>query len=110
MKKETKTTKKKAMTIEDLAIITQRGLAGIESRMATKEELSVIKEKISSINEDVSSIKQRVSSIEEEQKETNRRLTSIERKQTGTTLSLDETVHRSEFDRVVQRVEALEKK
>ena len=104
------------MTIEDLAMITQKGFAGIESRMATKDELalvkqdvSLMKEEISLIKEDFSSIKQRVSSIEEEQKETNRRLASIEKKQIGTVLSLDETVHRSEFEVVVRRVEVLEK-
>jgi predicted nucleic acid-binding Zn-ribbon protein len=126
MKKETKTKAKKETGTEMLARLVVNGFEKIrgeiketETRIKeelkkeislVKEEVSSVKEDVSSIKEEVSSIKQRVSSIEEEQKETNRRLASIERKQVGTTLSLDETVHRSEFDGIVHRVEALEKK
>lgn len=52
----------------------------------------------------------RLSSLEYEQKETNRRLDSIERKQIGILESLDETVHRKEFQALVCRVDAIEGK
>lgn len=48
-------------------------------------------------------------SLERGQAETHRRLDSIERKQIGMLESIDETVHRSEFTQLVQRVELLEK-
>ncbi len=51
-----------------------------------------------------------ISSVKEEQKETNRHLVSIERKQEGTLLSMDETVHKSEFMKLERRVETLEHK
>jgi tetrahydromethanopterin S-methyltransferase subunit G len=46
--------------------------------------------------------------LEKGQAKTHRRLDSIERKQGGMLESLDESVHRSEFARLVQRVEILE--
>ena len=97
--------------IEKLALFTMNGFEKMDKRFEQVEsELSSVKQEVSSIDSELSFVKQKVSSIEEEQKETNRRLTSIGRKQTGTTLSLDETVRRSEFDGIVHRVEALEKK
>lgn len=51
----------------------------------------------------------RLVSLEKGQAETHRRLDSIEKKQTGMLESLDETVHQSEFRKLVQRVEVLEK-
>ncbi|MDP1722143.1 MAG: hypothetical protein Q8L37_02945 [Candidatus Gottesmanbacteria bacterium] len=54
-------------------------------------------------------IDNRLLSLEKIQSQTLSRLDSIERKQDGTLLSLDETVHRSEFAQLVQRVEILEK-
>lgn len=51
----------------------------------------------------------RLLSLEKIQSQTLSRLDSIERKQDGMILSLDETVHRSEFIKLVQRVEVLEK-
>lgn len=47
--------------------------------------------------------------LEKGQTETHHRLDSIERKQEGMLTSLDETVHRSEFARLVRRVDLLEK-
>ena len=67
-------------------------------------------QKFEQIGSEISFVKQKVFSIEEEQKETNRRLASLERKQIGTVLSLDETVHRNEFNEIVHRVEKLENK
>ena len=51
----------------------------------------------------------RLLSLEKGQTETHRRLDSIENKQTGMLESLDETVHQSEFRKLVERVEVLEK-
>lgn len=118
MKKETKTVIKKETDTEMLARLVVGGFEKMDKRFervesdisAIKKDVSSLKEDVGSLKEDVGSLKQRVSSIEEEQKETNRRLTSIERKQMGTLLSLDETVHRNEFNGIVRRVEALEEK
>ncbi len=54
------------------------------------------------MNSDITSLQKGVS-------EANRRLDSIEKKQAGMLESLDETLHRSEFVQLVQRVEVLEK-
>lgn len=50
-----------------------------------------------------------ITSLQKGQAETNRRLDSIEKKQAGMLESLDETVHQSEFRKLVQRVDLLEK-
>lgn len=50
-----------------------------------------------------------ITDLKRGQTETHRRLDSIEKKQTGMLESLDETVHQSEFRKLVQRVEVLEK-
>ena len=47
--------------------------------------------------------------LQKGQSETHHRLDSIENKQDGMLESLDETVHQSEFRKLVQRVEVLEK-
>ena len=51
----------------------------------------------------------RLLSLEKIQSQTLFRLDSIERKQDGMFMSLDETVHQSEFIKLVHRVEILEK-
>lgn len=50
-----------------------------------------------------------ITSLQKGQSETHRRLDIIDRKQTGMLNSLDETVHQSEFRKLVERVEVLEK-
>ncbi|MCX6735515.1 MAG: hypothetical protein NTZ13_00310 [Candidatus Parcubacteria bacterium] len=117
MKKEKMTLEKLGELIEKLAVFTMNGFEKIESEISSvkgdvsslKSDVSLLKGDVSSLKDDVSFIKQRVYSIEEEQKETNRRLASIDKKQLGTVLSLDETVHRNEFNGIVRRVEILEK-
>lgn len=64
---------------------------------------------LSEIDSDLVEMNDRLLSVEKGQSETHRRLDSIERKQSGMLESLDETVHRSEFVKLVQRVEVLEK-
>ena len=49
-------------------------------------------------------------SINHELKEHTHRLDRIERKQTGALVTLDETIHRSEFAVLSKRVDSLEKK
>ena len=49
-----------------------------------------------------------LTTLEKGQSEIHHRLDSIEKKQIGMLESLDETVHQSEFRKLVQRVEALE--
>lgn len=50
-----------------------------------------------------------ITSLQKGQSETHRRLDSIEKKQDGMLESIDETVHQSEFRKLVERVEVLEK-
>lgn len=50
-----------------------------------------------------------VTSLQKGQSKTHRRLDSIEKKQTGMLESLDETVHQSEFRKLVRRVEVLKR-
>ena len=110
MKKETKAVLKKETDTEMLARLVVSGFEKMDKRFERVEsDVSSIKKDVSSLKEDVSSLKEDVSSLKEGQKETNRRLASLERKQMGTLLSLDETVHRNEFERIVHRVEVLEK-
>ncbi|MCX6738612.1 MAG: hypothetical protein NT098_00990 [Candidatus Parcubacteria bacterium] len=117
MKKEIK----KAMTIEDLAIITQNGFIGIEQRMMgeLKREISSVKEEMNARFSEVDArfnevdahfdiVDSRLTNLTLEQQETNRRLDTIERHQRGMLQSIDETVPRNEFVRLEKRVEALE--
>jgi tetrahydromethanopterin S-methyltransferase subunit G len=65
--------------------------------------------RLDGIDSDLVEMNDRLLSVEKGQAETHRRLDSIEKKQAGMLESLDETVHRSEFFKLVQRVEVLEK-
>ncbi len=85
-----------------LARIMMNGFEEIKRTMATKEDLAEVRE-------DLAGVKEEVSSVKEEQKIQGRQIASIERKLGGTLLSLDETVHRSEFNELAHRVEVLEK-
>jgi len=110
MKKEINKNVKKETSNEMLARLVVNGFERIEkamATMATKKELTSVKQEIDSRFDEMNS---RLINLALEQSETNRRLTSIEKKQMGTILSLDETVHRNEFNKVVQRVEVLEKR
>ena len=51
----------------------------------------------------------RLTNLTLEQKETNLRLNAIERHEMGMLESIDASVHRNEFTRLVKRVEVLEK-
>ncbi len=88
MKKETDT--------ELLARLMAEGFGEVKTR------LDVIDTRLDEIGSDVTS-------LQKGQSETHRRLDSMERKQNGMLESLDETVHQSEFIKLVQRVEVLEK-
>lgn len=108
---------------EMLARIMVNGFEEIKRTMATKEELAEVKqdlvlvkqgqeemkEELALVKQGQEEMKEEISSLKEEQKETNRTVKSYEKKQAGMLLSLDETVHRSEFDGLVRRVRVLEK-
>jgi hypothetical protein len=102
---------KKETGIEMLARLMVNGFEQLrqEFRQELKATETRMVEKIEAVKEDLSGVKEEVSSIKEEQKVQGCQITSIERKLEGTLLSLDETVHRSEFNGLVHRVEVLEK-
>jgi len=123
--KTEKTNAKIETDTEMLARMMMNGFEKIDERFEKMEER--LTQEISSVKQEISSVKQemnnrfeevdahfdeidaRLTNINIEQKETNHRLDSIEKKQLGTILSLDETVHRNEFNRLTKRVEVLEK-
>lgn len=61
------------------------------------------------INIDLVEVKDRLISLEKGQTDMYRSLDAMEKNQSGTLLSLDETVPRGEFVKLVHRVEILEK-
>lgn len=91
------------MTLEKLARMMVQGFEN------TKEELrQEFRQGQAEIKHEVEGIKEEMSSVKEDQKEIKRAVQSLDRKQSGTILSLDETVHRSEFKKLEHRVEMLE--
>ncbi len=92
--------------------MTLEKLGGLMEKLAefTVTGFEKLEREIVTINDRLDGIDSRLTNIGTEQAETNRRLASLEKKQLGTILSLDETVHRNEFNKVVQRVEVLEKR
>ncbi|MCX6735505.1 MAG: hypothetical protein NTZ13_00260 [Candidatus Parcubacteria bacterium] len=103
MKKEIKM-KEKETGIEMVARLVVDGFEKIE------QKFSSVNSRLDGIDSRLDGIDSRLTNLTIEQGETNRRLSSLEKKQMGTLLSLDETVHRNEFDKVVRRVEVLEKR
>lgn len=95
MKKETDT--------EFLARMMAEGFAQVNTR------LDGIDVRLDAIDARLDGIDGRLLSLEKGQAETHRRLDSIEKKQVGMLESIDETVHKSEFIKLVRRVEVLEK-
>ena len=95
MKKETDT--------EFLARLMAEGFGQVNTR------IDGINTRLDGIDIRLDGMGNQIISLEKGQAETHRRLDSIEKKQMGMLESLDETVHRSEFVALVQRVEVLEK-
>ncbi|MCC6448125.1 MAG: hypothetical protein IT215_05505 [Chitinophagaceae bacterium] len=62
MKKSGKKTKE--MSIDDLAIMVAKGFNGIESRMATKDDIKMLSERIDGVDERLDKIDFRLSKIE----------------------------------------------
>jgi septal ring factor EnvC (AmiA/AmiB activator) len=88
-----------------------KGFEQVDKRFEQVDKrLEKVDERLGSLEVNVSSLQQEVVAINVAQDETNRRLTSIERKQTGILEILDETVHKSEFKALVNRVKVLEGK
>ncbi len=97
---------KKETDAEMLARQMAEGFGEIKGEMKTRfnevdARLDVIDVRLDEMNHDIIS-------LQKGQAETHRRLDSIERKQVGVLESLDETVHQSEFRKLVERVEVLE--
>ncbi len=117
MKKETKINKEET-GIEMVARLVVDGFEKVEQKFSLMNSrldgidsrLDGIDSRLDGIDSRLDGIDSRIANLTSEQAETNRRLSSLEKKQMGTLLSLDETVHRNEFNKVVRRVEALEKR
>ena len=103
--------------IEMLASLVRNGFEKIDERFEQvdkhfdkiDERFDKIDARFEKNDRKFESIDSQLFAIHNEQKETNRRLDSLERKQSGLLSSLDETVHRSEFKVLVNRVGQLEK-
>jgi hypothetical protein len=87
---------KKETDTELLARLMAEGFGDVKTR------LDVIDVRLDEIGTDITS-------LQKGQTEIHYRLDSIDKKQTGMLESLDETVHQSEFRKLVQRVDILEK-
>ena len=102
MKKETDT--------ELLARLMAEGFGEMNTRFdGIDNRLDGMDDRFDGIDGRLDGIDGRLLSLEKIQSQTLSRLESIEKKQMGTLASLDETVQRSEFIQLVQRVEVLEK-
>jgi chromosome segregation ATPase len=121
MKKAVKKIVKKASSKEDkfdmLARLVQNGFEQVDKRFEQIDKrfeqidkrFEKIDQKIHRIDSHLERTDSQLFSINHELKEHTVRLDSIERKQEGIKLSVDETVHVSEFKKLSQRVEVLEK-
>ena len=118
MKEKTPKTKEKESGIDMLARMMKHGFDRVDKRFdgvdkrfdGVDKRLDGVDKRLNSLEAGQSSIVQEVLALNRAQEETNRRLTSIERKQTGILSSLDETVTRSEFRVLANKVAVLEKK
>lgn len=109
MKKTETKTKKEKITLASLAsLIEKLAVFTVNSFTEMKQEFQEVKQEIVLLKEGQEGIKTEISSIKEDQKEIKRAVQSLERKQSGTLISLDETVHRGEFNKLARRVELLE--
>ncbi len=118
MKEKTLKVNKKETDTEMLARLMVHGFDCMDKRFEQVDKrfeqvdkrLDKIDERLGGVEERVGSLGQEVVSLHLAQDETNRRLTAIERKQSGLLESIDETVHKKEFDILVSRVRILEGK
>ena len=85
-------------------------LDGIDNRLdGIDGRLDGIDGRLNGIDIDLVEVKDRLLSLEKGQINMYRSLDAMKKKQSGTLLSLDETVPRREFIKLVHRVEVLEK-
>ena len=102
--------KKKETDTELLARLMAEGFGQVNTRLdGIDVRLDGIDVRLDGMDSRFDRVENRLTSLEKGQAETHRRLDSIEQKQEGMLLSLDETVHRSEFMKLVRRVAILEK-
>ena len=100
MKKETDT--------ELLARLMADGFGQVNTRLdGIDVRLDGIDTRLDGMDSRFDTVDDRLLHLEKGQAETHRRLDSIEKKQSGMLESLDETVQRSEFVQLTQRVEVL---
>ncbi len=105
--KTSKTVAKKETELELLARLVKDGFERMDKKFEQIDNrFDSLEKRVGSGFEKVDS---QLFSINHELKDHTVRLDSIERKQGGLRLSLDETVHESEFKALTKRVEALEK-
>lgn len=93
---------KKETDTEFLARLMAEGFGQVNTR------LDGIDTRLDSVDSDLIEVNDRLLSLEKGQVNIYRSLDSIEKKQAGMLESLDETVHQSEFRKLVQRVVLLE--
>lgn len=106
IKTKRKEPKKEKMTLEKLARMMAQGFEQMSAEF--RSEINSLKHGQVNLEQGQEGLRQEVASLKEDHKDTNRRVVSIERKLSGTLISLDETVHSSEFDKLKHRVEVLE--
>ena len=95
---------------EFLARLMAEGFAQVNTRFdGVDTRFDGIDVRLDGVDARLDGVDARLLNLEKGQAETHRRLDSIEKKQAGTLESLDETVHQSEFIKLVRRVEVLEK-
>jgi len=100
---------KKESGIEMLARMMVQGFEKMGAEISSLQQgQNSLQQGQAELKQEVEGIKQEMSAVKEDQKEISRTVKSIERKQEGTLVSLDETVHRSEFNKLARRVEILE--
>ena len=108
--KNTKAKRKETGT-EMLARLMKQGFDRVDERFeGLDKRLDSMDEKLGSMDGRIGSLEQEIVALNLAQDETNRHLASIDRKQSGVLESLDETVHKKEFQSLVSRVAVLERK
>ncbi len=98
---------KKAITLETLAIMVQKGFNGIEERMATKAELDGVKKEVNSIRKEMD---ERFNKVDDDIRYIHGSLDVIQREISEIKKQLERVVYREELEAVKARITRLEKK
>lgn len=108
---------KKESELETLSRLVASGFGNMEKRFdkvdgrldRVEGRLDKVEGRLDKVENQLERVDSRLRRVETEQTETNRLLESFERKQSGLLLSVDEGVHHAEFEKLVKRVDTLEK-